>query len=461
MVGPGRIRLPSVRSVAGFGLTAASSMTRVLVVTSLYPPHHLGGLELSCYDVTTRLKERGHDIAVLCADTRLPGVPDPTGPEEIGVRRRLRLYLGEDGSLVSPPFSQRLAIERNNQAALADALSDHRPEVVSVWHMGAMSLGLLSTLTRRQVPLVYAVCDEWLSYEMHLDAWARLWWGSAARRTAGRIAERLAGVPAVVPDVGHSGAFLWVSELTRRRVTAHVAWDFPLSTVVYSGVDTRVFPPVESAPDRPWRWRVMYAGRFDPRKGPETAVRALAQLPAEATLRLCGRGGSAERDRLERLGADLGLAEQVTFEEVDRGQRAAVYRDADVVVFPSEWEEPFGLVPLEAMACGTPVVATATGGSAEFLFDGANFLRFAPRDHLALAAAIRRLALEPALRRHVVEGGLATVAQLDVDRLADAFEAWHAAAAERFAKGLPPNRRPVLMPTGRTSADVDLDAERQ
>ena len=57
-----------------------------------------------------------------------------------------------------------------------------------------------------------------------------------------------------------------------------------------------------------------------------------------------------------------------------REELPAAYRAADVFVFPSTWSEPFGLVPIEAMACGVPVVGSGTGGSGEFLIDGATAL---------------------------------------------------------------------------------------
>lgn len=416
-------------------------MTRVLTLTSLYPPHHLGGAELSCRDVMIRLAERGHEVEVLCADTRLPGVVDM---EESGVRRRLHVYL-KHGEPWSPTLRQRLVSERHNQAVLAEALARHRPEVVSVWHMGAMSLGLLTTLIERNVPVVYAVCDEWPAYETILDPWARLWWGSRGRRLAGRLVRRVAKVPTVVPDLGASGAFLWVSDLTRRRVEANTVWAYPRQSVIYSGIDTRVFPLGVNEP-RPWRWRILYAGRFDPRKGPEVAIRALEHLPPAAHLALYGKGGDVERARLERLTAELGLDGRVVFAEAERPELARVYRDADVVVFPSEWEEPFGLVPVEAMASGTPVVGTGTGGSAEFLSDGVNYLQVPIRDPAALAAAIGRLATSPELRSRLVEGGLRTAAVLDVEVLTEVIERWHAAAAERFAAGQPPDRPPVTFP---------------
>ena len=72
------------------------------------------------------------------------------------------------------------------------------------------------------------------------------------------------------------------------------------------------------------------------------------------------------------------------------------------------WEEPWGLVPLEAMARGRPVIATGRGGSAEYLRDGENCLLFDPGDAGALAAAVERLAADGALRRKLVEGGRRT-----------------------------------------------------
>ena len=135
------------------------------------------------------------------------------------------------------------------------------------------------------------------------------------------------------------------------------------------------------------------------------------------------------------------MADRVEFDAVDRSLLRERYRDADVVVFPSTWEEPFGVVPLEAMACATPVVATAVGGSAEFLFDGDNCLRFTPGDPEALAAAIERLANDAALRARLVDCGLNTARQLTFDRMARDLEAWHVAAATGDPAARPTRRQ--------------------
>lgn len=411
----------------------------------MYPPHHLGGYELSCRDVVDRLRRRGHDVTVLTTTMRVAGVSDPPGERDAGVWRDLDFYF-RDGDLWSPPLPRRVAIERHNQRVLRAALDRVRPEVVSVWHMGAMSLGLLRTLAERDVPLVYAVCDDWLSYGPVVDRW-----GSLFRRRRSRwlapVVERVTGLPTTVPDVGRTGSFLFVSDLTRRRSVDATPWTFSDSTVVYSGIDRTDFPePTGDDRRRPWRWRLLYVGRLDPRKGIETVLRALERLPAEATLSIVGRGSAAERRRVDDVVAELGLGARVSIGETDRPGLRAQYLDADVFVFPSEWEEPFGLVPVEAMACATPVVATAVGGSAEFLVDGANCLRFPAADPAALAAAIERLAADPWLRDRLVAGGLHTARELDVDRLADVFEQWHDAAASRFADGRPDDRPPPVPP---------------
>jgi glycosyltransferase involved in cell wall biosynthesis len=396
---------------------------RVLLVTNWYPPHHFGGYELSAFDVMTRLQERGHEVHVLCGDTTLGDRPAPRPDHEAGVRRELRLY--HDGErILRPPWRERLAIERHNQEALRRALDEVRPDVVSVWHLAGVSHGLLTTLARRRVPVVFSICDDWLTYGLQLDAWANAFARSAPRRALGRAVEAATGVPALVPDIGDLGPFLFVTRATEATALATARWRPQRRAVVWSGIDRTVFDRPAPA-DRPWGWRLVATGRFDPRKGYETAIRALALLPAEATLECWGRGGDEERRRLAAVAAEVGVADRVRFGTLDREELPDRYRAADAMVFPSVWAEPFGLVPIEAMACGTPVVATGVGGSAEFLVDGENSLLFPADDQVALAERLRRLAGDPALRARLSEGGLRTADELDVERLADVMEAWH------------------------------------
>jgi glycosyltransferase involved in cell wall biosynthesis len=380
-----------------------------------------------CHDVATHLRDRGHEILVLTTDWRVPGVSDNPGEDRAGIWRVLGFYW-DNHRLRSPIIPRRLAIERANQRHLQRALDQFAPDVVSVWHMGAMSLGLLTTLVERQTPIVYVLADDWLIYGPQLDAWGRLF---ADRPRTARLVRRLTGVPTDLPDLRGTGQFCFVSDCTRRRADELSRWRFPEAEIVPHGVNPAEFPiPTAAPPDRAWQWRLVYVGRMDDRKGIDTVVQALAQLPREACLTLVGRGDDRYRAQLEALADQLGVASRVRFRVAERADLAGVYRGADVVVFPSTWEEPFGLVPLEAMACGTPVIATGTGGSGEFLAPGVNCLYFTPADPGSLTDAVQRLAQDGSLRRRLVESGFTTAGRLTTVRLGDDMEIRLMAAAD-------------------------------
>ena len=417
-------------------------MARILVVSNMYPPHHLGGYELACRDVMDRLRERGHHVEILTTTMRLPDVREPADERTRGIHRDLEFYW-DDHRLVSPPLARRLAIERGNQRAIASAIARLKPDVVSAWNMGAMSLGLLTTVVERRIPLVLMLLDEWPWYAPNIDPWMRMFDG---RGILGSIVRPLAGVPTALPDLGEHAAFCYISEMIRRSVERKSRWAAPKTAgVVYCGINTEEFPlPAEPPPPRPWRWKLLHVGRLDERKGIHVLIDALAQLPQEATLDIIGRGDERYAEQLRAQVARLGLTDRVTFGVADRLGLRGRYTAADVFVFPVIWEEPLGLVPLEAMACATPVVGTGTGGSGEYLLDGVNSLIVPTENAEATADAIRRLAEDPSLRERLVAGGLRAAAELSLDRYADIVEEWHVAAAGRFATGHPPDRRLAL-----------------
>ena len=410
-------------------------MTRILVLTNMYPPHHLGGYELSCRDVVDRMRGHGHEVTVLTTGMRVPEVDDVPDERDDGIFRDLGFYW-DDHRIVNPSIRGRIALERRNQGVLHDLLQRTRPDVVSAWNMGAMSLGLLTTVIDRDLPLVLNVCDEWPVYGPVVDAWSR---PLVRRPTLARAVRRLTGLPAAPEDLGERSVFLFISDMIRRRVEDRSPWRPRVWSVVYNGIDRRDFPPVPDE-QRAWHWRLLYAGRIDERKGIHVAVEALRALPSEATLEIDGRGDDAYLKRLRELVERRGLGGRVRFTTSSRAELKDRYRAADVVVFPTTWAEPFGLVPVEAMACRTPVAATGTGGSGEFLLDGVNCLLVPPGDSQALAAAVRRLAGDAALRARLVEGGVGTAELLDVDRFAAVTEEWHVAAADRFRHGRPSDR---------------------
>jgi glycosyltransferase involved in cell wall biosynthesis len=171
-------------------------------------------------------------------------------------------------------------------------------------------------------------------------------------------------------------------------------------TVVPSGVDVEQFSPDGPVAERGDRPRVLCIGRLVPRKGFDTVIRALVGVP-EAELVIAGGpaadelAGDPEAARLTRLAERFGVADRVRLVgAVARPDVPALLRSADLVVC-TPWYEPFGIVPLEAMACGVPVVASAVGGFLDTVVDGATGTLVPPRRPDRLAAAMRRLLAEP------------------------------------------------------------------
>jgi glycogen synthase len=327
----------------------------------------------------------------------------------------------------------------HNQRVLQRRLNAFRPDVVSVWNMGAMSLSLLDTLRHRDVPVVLNLCDDWLIYGPELDPWARLF--ASRPRIVGRIAETLTRVPCGLPDLSDATA-LFISDFTKLRAAQHGRMRVGRAATTWAGIDERDFPVDTDHPRHTWAWQLLGVGRVDARKGIDVAIRALAVLPAAATLTWIGAGDEDERARLNALADDLGVRSRIRWETRRREELPALYRDADAFVFPSTWSEPLGLVPIEAMACGLPVVGSGTGGSGEFLIDEQTALVPTPvGEPSAFADAITRLANDRALRERVVAGGARVAAELTIGHLADTLDAWHQAAAARFAHGVPAQRQ--------------------
>jgi glycogen(starch) synthase len=392
----------------------------VLSVGNMYPPHSLGGYEVTWRAGVAALRAAGHRVRVLTTDFRLAGAAGEEEDDE--VHRELRWYWS-DHAFPRLGHRDRLRLERHNARVLARHLDEIRPDVVDWWAMGGMSLGLVEAVRRRGIPAVGVVGDDWMVYGPSVDGWQR-----AARRAGPlrRPIESVTGLPTSV-DLGAAATWLFNSEATR-AAALETGVELPRSEVVHPGVDLDLLTP---APEREWEGRLLFLGRLDPRKAPHVAIDALEHLPG-ATLRIVGGGDRDYLAELHERAERGGVRDRVEFARLGRHEVRGAYAGADALLFPSLWEEPWGLVPLEAMAVGVPVVATGSGGSGEYLRDGENCLIYRPRDDpRALAAAVGRLAVDAGLRRALRAGGFETAGR----HPASAYERAHLEAVERAAVG--------------------------
>src|SRR5918996_2997758 len=174
--------------------------------------------------------------------------------------------------------------------------------------------------------------------------------------------------------------------------------------VLPPGVDHRMFSPGDREEARarlghPGRRVLLFVGRIQPLKGLDLAVQALAEIDDAVLWAVGGPSGAdgpTELERVQRLAADLGVAERLLIlPPRPHHELADYYRAADVCLVPSRTES-FGLVALEAAACGTPVVAASVGGLRSIVVDGETGLLVEGRDPLEWATAGAALLPDPA-----------------------------------------------------------------
>jgi len=216
-------------------------------------------------------------------------------------------------------------------------------------------------------------------------------------------------------------------------------------SVVPCGVDVERFrPDGPAAPRRPGRRRLVSIGRLVERKGVDDVIRALALVPGTELLVAGGPDATAldadpEVARLRELAGRHRVANRVSFlGRVPREDVPALLRSADVVVCVP-WYEPFGIVPLEAMACGVPVVVSAVGGLTDSIVDGTTGVLVLPRRPDVLAHQLRRLLNDPVRREaYGVAGVDRARSRYTWDRIAAETEVVY---SEVLAKGRPAVRQ--------------------
>jgi glycosyltransferase involved in cell wall biosynthesis len=212
----------------------------------------------------------------------------------------------------------------------------------------------------------------------------------------------------------------------------------PRMSVVPCGVDLDRFGVSGPTPGPGAKYRIVSVGRLVPRKGFATAISALAGVP-DTELVIAGgpdRGRLAddpEACRLRELAERSGVADRVhLLGQVSRADMPGLLRSADLVVC-TPWYEPFGIVPLEAMACGRPVVAAAVGGLIDTVVDGVTGELVPPKRPDVLAATLRRLLDNPAQREAYGVAGMDRAhSRYSWDRIAvDILRVYEKALTER------------------------------
>ena len=320
----------------------------------------LGLFEL---DQAKALRAFGHDVRFAAVDTRSVRRRRPLGFRTAEVDG-IRVYYAAL-PVGAKPESLSLAAQRRCAAMSWERLAREgwRPDVIHA-HFGE---GFLRLAKREGVPLVYTEHFSGTAQEDPSPAELR-----REKRTYA-LADRL----------------VCVSRPLAAHVKAHTGAE---AAVIHNIVDTDTFACARRAPHEDGAFRFVSAGNLIPRKGFDLLLRAFARLTESGIdARLTLIGGGPEDAALRSLAASLGAAERVRFTgALRREEMASLYSASDAFVLASR-RETFGVVYIEALAAGLPVIATCCGGPEDFV-DESNGILIPPEDEDALLAAMERMA---------------------------------------------------------------------
>jgi D-inositol-3-phosphate glycosyltransferase len=339
-----------------------------------------GGQNVHVSELAQALARRGHQVTVYTRsdgtvpDRRVPLAPGvavehvPAGPPEVVPKDDLLPFIGDFGRY------------------LAGRWNADRPDIVH-GHFWMSGLACLMATRDTSVPVVqtfHALGVVKRRHQGSLDTSP----GPRLRLEQG-VARSVNRVIATASDE--------VFELVRMGVRRAGV------SVVPCGVDAEHFHPEGPSLPRTDNHRLVVVGRLVQRKGVDDVIRALALVPKTELLIAGGPDRAyldddAEAQRLMRLAERMRVSDRVTLlGRVGHSHLPALLRSADIVVC-MPWYEPFGMVPLEAMACGRPVVASAVGGIVDTVVDGSTGTLVRPQRPDMLAHALRRLLGDPVRR---------------------------------------------------------------
>lgn len=344
---------------------------------------------------------------------------DPAFPLVQWINERVRLVHIPAGPLVPLPptelypyvdeFARRVARFAERAEHGYDLIHSH------YWLSAAAGLALAREWDVPHVTMFHTV--ERLKGQQYGDPNAPITRAGAVRvEHEGRIAT---AVDCVTVSTEHEGEQL-------RRL-----YGLPASAirVIPCGVDLRAFTPGTPAQRRADRGALspdglpvlLFVGRLDPIKGLDLLLESVAQMRTRARLFLVGGNpeGDLEVDRLRERAADLGIADRVVFPgAVPQPELVCYYRAADALVVTSRYES-FGLAAVEALACGTPVVAAPVGGLTSIIRDRENGLLVRWRGPEAYAERLDELLSDSALRTHLAARARPSVERFSWRRIGD------------------------------------------
>jgi len=417
---------------------------KILVVTNLYPPHLADTDDFRCQNVTDALRERGHTLRVLTSTCGLASDDGHTarafGSGSEGnalVQRRLRIN-GAFGQSAIDGLGELRELEARNNQVLREAIAEFGPDVIHIFSLRGLSKSLVVTLRRSGVPTCFDVSDTWLAEELRDDPWLA-WWHrdklpamQKIQRTGLEVSGQRAKWDATTPTFLDPGINrlpaifdpddrarvapnslgspqlrrLYFSSPALQATTVAAGFRVAHGEVIHPGVDTQLFHGEAKPASAPIK-KFLTIARLTPHCGVTTAVEALRMVRAQgvkATLTVYGRGSSEVLAKLRTHAVQCGAAVEFRSGGLQR-ELPGIYQAHDAFIYPVEREEVFVGAPLEAMACGLPVIVNQDHGAEDLFRSQESCLSFPSGDAGELANRMLELIQTPELAHQLAQVG--------------------------------------------------------
>ena len=386
---------------------------KILYINSLYSPFIEGGAEISLKLIVEGMSSRGHQVAVLSLS------PDKCLKEEqIGGVRIYRAGLENlywPYSRTKPGKLKRFLWhikDRHNQNManyLEDVLQKEKPDVVSCHNLAGWSVAAWDIIHAAGIPIVQVLHDMYL-----LCANSNMFKNDVPCTTpcfSCRILRK--SHPEKSKQVS---AVVGISKNILERFTGHGYFPNAKKFVIHN--TRKIARPPESRKRQPGEpLKVGYIGTLSSVKGIEWLIDQFQAIDIPANLVIAGRGKQHYEEKLKSMIHKPGVS-FLGFMPSDE-----FYRMVDVVVVPSLWQEPLGMVAIEALANNLPVIANKSGGLQETVIDGVNGLYCYASSPESLGQTIVRFYQEPDLYNRLAAAARDSISHiLDEDRMIDEYQ---------------------------------------
>ena len=387
----------------------------ILFLSSLYSPHVGGGAEIVLQRTVEGLHQRGHQVCVLATGPDTGLSMEYVKGVKVFRAGLLNTYWHfseqRPGALARLGWHLRDRYNVGMRKYVQEVIASEGIDLVVCHNLSGWSVAVWDEITNAGLPIIQVLHDMYL-----MCPGSNMFKKNASCKTPCTLckhfrqghAERSSQVEAVVAVSEHLLKKLRAADYFQ-NASAHVIYN---ATPSIEGVHTRLGRLSDSEP-----LRFGYLGTLSEPKGLPWLVEQFKRLPVNATLQIAGRGQLDFEKQLKQM-ADSEAIHFVGYQSPE-----TFYRQIDVAIVPSIWNEPFGLVAVEACAHSVPVIASNRGGLPEIIRDNVNGLLCDPDDPDSLGRAMLQMYDQPQLRQQLADQARASVEPLlDQERMLDSYQ---------------------------------------